>query len=141
MNPSFLMTAALAAGNPFLPFPPEEALQLATFDANAFRNEVTCISVDGADPSAHLMAKIREAMPLAGPQSECTTPDRSVVHKPTGKHAAIISVSGYKWTSATAAVASYSINSGPQAGNWYTAKFLLSHGRWKLVAVEQYLAS
>lgn len=141
MNIAFLMIIAMTSGQAPQPFPSNAALQLITHDAKDWKGDVACISVDDRDPSPDLMARIKEVMPLAAPQSECTSPDQYVVHRPSGKHAAIISISNFKRTSSTTATATYSVDSGPLAGNWYVAKFIFSKGVWRYVSVEIYMSS
>jgi len=132
-----LIASALASIHPF---PQEAALQLIT-KAKTFKSDIVCISIDGSDPSTSLLATIRKSLPQAVPASECSKPDRYVVHKSSGRHATIVSVSDFTLTSSTTATADYSVNSGPLAGNWYIAKFRLTRGTWELMAVESYMAS
>jgi hypothetical protein len=141
MNIAALMIIAFASGQAPQPFPPNAALQLITHDAKDWQGDVACISVDDRDPSPDLMAEIKEVMPLAAPQSECTPPDRYVVHRPSGKHAAIISISNFRKISSTTATAAYAVDSGPLAGNWYVAKFIFSKRIWKYVSIEMYMSS
>lgn len=138
MTLAIFLASALASIHPF---PQDAALQLIAHDAKDLKGTIECIAIDGADPSPSLLAKIKKLLPQAAPASECTKPDQYVVHMPSGKHATVISISGFAQTSATTAAARYSVNSGPLAGNWFTATFRLTNGTWVLVALEGYMAS
>jgi hypothetical protein len=134
----FLLTSALASIHPF---PSDALLQLITRNAKNFKSEVVCISVDGTDPSPRILATIKKSLPQAAPASECSKPDRYVVHKPSGRHATIVSASNFEQISPVTATADYSVNSGPLAGNWFIARFRLTNGTWKLVALERNMES
>lgn len=141
MSVSFIMILAMASSFASPPFPADAALQLVTHEVGNSGGEIVRIAIDGVDPPADLMTQIQVSLIYAVPQSECTKPDQYVLHKPSGKHATIVSVSDFKRTSATTAMAEYSVNAGPLAGSWATAKFVLLNGKWKLISVQGYMSS
>ena len=122
-----------------VPFPADAAIALVAHELRDSASHVSCLSVDGKDPSGELMAAVKSTLATVEPRSACSAkPNHRLVHTLSGKSASHVQLANFTNLSATTASATYSVYFGPLMGHQSTARFRLESGRWIVVAVKSY---
>jgi len=113
-------------------FPSDAALSYLVQSLHGRKEATFCISIDRKAASDAFVTLARSKNIILSPTSQChyNKDNHSITHQPSGESACFMSISDFKKTSPTTAIASTSGYCGPLASGSGKAVFVLRNKRW-----------